>query len=141
MDKLLITLPYLATVSINHCFNRGQVRFGYKTEVRNWKEALTLSILSQLGGEVWQPPIHFHYLVLYPSRTRKGDPPNMNKIIQDAIAEALGFDDTMDNVIGGPHYGYKTTDKKGLMVIEIKNIDKIVVPDSLLAGIGGYVLK
>lgn len=139
---MIVELPYLADVSINHCFNRGQVRFGYKQSVRDWKQLLKDSILAELNGKVWSPPIHFQYLVLYPSRTRKGDPPNMNKIIQDAIAEALGFDDTMENVIGGPHFGFKTRHKEGKIIISIHKLENIVVPDFLLDKIGtDFVLK
>lgn len=122
-NSFILTVPYLATASINHCFIRGQVRYGYKKEVRDWKDGLRLLVQNAVQHQEISPPIQIQYCIFYPRRTRKGDPPNFSKIIQDAVCEGLGFDDSMQNCTIGPMLGFKTRDKNGEIIIEVREVN------------------
>jgi len=122
------TYPYNSKASINQCFNRGMVRYGYINEVRGWKSGLTLVARNALQGQIMHPPVQIAYIVHYPYRTRVLDAQSFSKIVQDAVVEALGFDDNSVRVASGPYIGIRLEDKKahGFLEIFAWEIPKVV---------------
>jgi hypothetical protein len=101
---------------------------GYKSEVRDWKQGLTLLVknrLQHLERDI-APPVSLRFRLLAPRRTRIVDAGNFSKIIEDAVFDALGFDDNDTRLVRGPYSGVQSGQKEGLFAIileEIANLD------------------
>lgn len=129
-------MPFLATISINQCFNRGQPRYGLKREAQEWKADLTLLFRNQCQFHDIKPPVQFLFKVKFPRSTRKADPSNFEKLAQDAVAEALGFDDDYSRMVSGPFLGEKTKERVGEFIFIVRELsslqDCFILPNEIM---------
>lgn len=128
--KFLLTHYYTPEVSVNNCFNAGDVKRGLKHAAKDWKSSLTLMFKNHLQfcDRELKPPIQIMFRLHAPSSVRRVDAGNFAKILEDAIFDALPFDDHDDNLVRGPYTGVKSDNKEGkfcIIIQEIENKDEV----------------
>ncbi|MFH1634879.1 MAG: hypothetical protein ABIG63_12860 [Chloroflexota bacterium] len=97
MSELTIKIPYLSTVSKNHCFIAGDRRRGYVRDVRDWCEAMGWIIRADINLRMleFKPPIVLDICCYFPKqRGRRPDAANFRAVIQDVVAKVVGIDDS-----------------------------------------------
>jgi len=94
---MTITMPYLATVSVNAAYRRGSPRYGKKKVVTEWLADFRLLVQNQLAlldyREVPEK-VRMDIRVFQPSKGRIFDCSNGRKLPQDIAAATLGVDDS-----------------------------------------------
>ena len=94
---MTITMPYLATISVNTAYRRGSPRYGKKKVVTEWLADFRLLIQNQLQlldyREVPER-VRVDVRVFCPRRCgRLPDTENMVKLPTDVLASVIGLDD------------------------------------------------
>jgi len=96
---MTITMPYLATVSVNAAYRRGSPRYGKKKVVTEWLADFRLLVQNQLAlldyREVPEKVRMDIEVFCPPGRGRKPDSSNLRKTIQDTAAATLNVDDVV----------------------------------------------
>ena len=95
MPKIVIDMPYEPDVSVNHCYNRGNPRFGVKKHVNNWLVAFQVKLNNALQkSRPKTAAIEVRLEIICPQQKgRMPDTTNFMKLLMDSIAVAVGYDD------------------------------------------------
>lgn len=98
-STIIIEMPYMADVSVNHAYNQGSARYGIKAHVAGWLSALRATanrLITAIDDGVIAEPITLDLEIAAPhQRGRLPDTSNFRKLIQDTLAAALGVDDVI----------------------------------------------
>jgi len=103
----MIQMPYMAGVSVNHCYNRNEQRRGIKVGVQRWLTALKIKFNEQIDPLTLPPwdegAIYIELSILTPHQ--KGQIPDTHNFIKlplDIIQDVLGVDDSVFTVVAIP---------------------------------------
>lgn len=95
MQQVVIKMPYEPDISVNHCYNRGNPRYGIKRHVNNWLAAFRAKLNNAFRDNMPDTPnIKIDLAATVPQRKgRMLDVTNLQKLIVDVVATIVEYDD------------------------------------------------
>ena len=95
MGLAIVKMPYEPDLSVNHCYLRGNPKFGKKKHVKNWLKAFRVKLNNIFrDNKPTTAAIEVDLRITVPRRRgRLPDTTNFQKVLLDVVAAATGFDD------------------------------------------------